>query len=371
MRLIDNRYVYLCLHQDSFTINTGYKYAIYIYSQTIKDGVTVDGVKAAGEFIATNIIRPIVEGLATVFRSILTAMFLTLGETSSGYQTTKTATGFIFKSFIDNKEVSVSVTVDSSNQLMFTVGIKSFTIDLFKLILNSIIPFETLSPESAINGIITATVFENIFTNIAFVAMDKSKEAGAGSMGIGAAVALTISLMSMLYGSATFLGNFLARWHNRNKFSGEELKQYDHLFKSWISLYKVTLTLSITLYYLGRNLYKLRNIMKQEGQTLTSSISKVLKENFEIQGYTSPAIASGLFFVALSTIVMDFTEVILLQPTMTMWIAFLIVLASEITTYGLLDLGKTPLYNLKIFISAIVFPNTLYRLELLILDNFV
>ncbi len=67
MVLMYIRYVYACLHQESFEIGIPSDFIVRsINQQTIKDGVTVVGIKAVGEFTTNNILLPIARGIKSI-----------------------------------------------------------------------------------------------------------------------------------------------------------------------------------------------------------------------------------------------------------------------------------------------------------------
>ncbi len=95
MVLMYIRYVYPCLHQESYETGTHSDFIVRsINQQTIRDGVTVYEVRYAGEFIV-NIPMPIAEEMMNVYRSAILGL-LQIVETI----------------------ISVSVTVDSSGNIL-------------------------------------------------------------------------------------------------------------------------------------------------------------------------------------------------------------------------------------------------------------
>ncbi len=78
---MDDRYVYICFHQDSFDAGSFTRFSMTdVFRQTIKDCITNfnERVKYAGEFNSNNIIRPIGEGVHTIIVKIPEMIFLTL-----------------------------------------------------------------------------------------------------------------------------------------------------------------------------------------------------------------------------------------------------------------------------------------------------
>ncbi len=105
MVLMYIRYVYHCLHQKSFGIGTHSSFSFTcVNQQGIKDSVTIEVVKVAGEFIVNKIPLLIAEEMMNVYRSAILAL-LQIVETI----------------------ISVSVTVDSSGNIL----IQSYTYMMF------------------------------------------------------------------------------------------------------------------------------------------------------------------------------------------------------------------------------------------------
>ncbi len=136
MILRNNRFVYSCTHQESFNVvinsmvthpfvaehideDDNWQQNLWVMGligkpgatlvealsqfftftvralQTIKDGVTVDGVKEAGEFIANNILLPIVEDVKSFFINLLHTIFYTISAQYSINVATQSNGGII------------------------------------------------------------------------------------------------------------------------------------------------------------------------------------------------------------------------------------------------------------------------------------